>query len=258
MGCMKILLSNDDGINAPGLLALCEELAGVAELIVVSTNEEKSGYSHAITPERPLRVQPLQLDGRHAAHVVNGTPADCVKFGLQYLTGGTPPDIVISGINLGANTGLNVHYSGTVAAATEGSMCGVLSLAVSLRSRKPNFAEAARLTRELVPRLIERFGGVARTPAPLLNLNVPAKGPILGVKVVRQSYARFLDQFQERKDPRGRSYYWLNGDQTLRDPGEDHDDWGLDQGYATLTPLTLDMTDRTLLAEMQGWDPAGA
>jgi 5'-nucleotidase len=246
---MKILLSNDDGVNAPGLLALCEELASIAELLVVSTTEEKSGYSHAITLERPLRAQDFLLGGRYPAHVLNGTPADCVKFGLQILAG-SPPDMVISGINLGSNTGLNVHYSGTVAAAKEGAICGLLSLAVSLKGRKPEFEHAARLTRRLVPELASRFGG--RTPAPLFNLNVP-RGPVRGVRIVRHSFGRFVDQFHKREDPRGKTYYWLDGDESVRDPGEDHDDWGLEAGFATLTPLQLDLTDREALRQMQDW-----
>jgi 5'-nucleotidase len=251
---MKILISNDDGINAPGLLALCEELSTIAELTIVSTTEEKSGFSHAITLERPLRAEPFLVGGHFPAHVLNGTPSDCVKFGLQFLAEGRP-DMVISGINLGANTGLNVHYSGTVAAATEGAMFGVLSLAVSLRSRRPDFAAAARLTRQLVPYLHERLAAEPEAPAParLLNLNIPAKGPIRGVRVVRQSFTRFIDQFHQRQDPRGRQYYWLNGDESVQDPGVDHDEWGLKEGFATLTPLTLDLTDRTLLGQMQRW-----
>jgi 5'/3'-nucleotidase len=249
---MKILLSNDDGVNAPGLLALCEELSAIADLLVVSTTEEKSGYSHAITLERPLRAQEFLLGGRFPAHVLNGTPADCVKFGLQILAG-APPDMIISGINLGSNSGLNIHYSGTVAAAKEGAICGVLSLAVSLKGRKPEFEHAARLTRRLAPQLHARFGKIERPPAPLFNLNVP-RGPVRGIRLVRHSFGRFVDLFHKREDPRGKTYYWLNGDESIRDPGEDHDDWGLDQGYATLTPLRLDMTDREILQQMQDWN----
>lgn len=248
---MKILLSNDDGINAPGLIALCEELATVGEVLVVSTSEEKSGYSQAITLERPLRTQDFLLGGRFPAHVLNGTPADCVKWGLQILAD-SQPDMVISGINSGPNSGLNIHYSGTVAAAKEGAIAGILSLAVSLRSRKPQFAGAARLTKQLVPILLERFGSVRKPAGVLLNLNVPL-GEIKGVRMVRHSYGRFVDLFHKREDPRGRTYFWLDGDESVEDPAGDHDDSALRAGYATLTPLSLDVTDRQLLGEMQSW-----
>jgi 5'-nucleotidase len=251
---MNILLTNDDGIHAPGLRAFLEELKHLGKVIVVAPATEQSAAGHSITLTQPLIVQ--EVFDEHNERIgwgVEGRPADCVKLAVtQLLT--QPPDLVISGLNAGSNTGINVLYSGTVAAAIEAAFFGITSMAISLeykKSPKLEFPKAAALGREIVQQIL------ARKPkqGTLFNINIPAlnDGPPLGVKVVSQGTEPYEERFERRTDPRGRTYFWIASD-AARKPGLDESDVAaLAERYVTVTPLHFNLTDPARLAEMLSW-----
>jgi 5'-nucleotidase len=239
-GIMKILLTNDDGIYAPGIFALYEALKSEYEVVVVAPEAEMSAVGHAITLTMPLRVQEVRKNGSFFGYAVTGTPADCVKIAVQRLLE-PPPDIILSGINLGANVGVNVLYSGTVSAATEGAYLGVKSAAISLNTREnPDFRFAARFSKEIIRFMIEANMGKGTA----LNVNVPAVPPeeISGVCMTRQGTARFEESFERRNDPRGNTYYWLSGETPVEDNDPDTDSVALKENKITITPVHYDLT----------------
>jgi 5'-nucleotidase len=248
---MRILLTNDDGIYAPGLEALHDELLRLGSVDVVAPSVEQSGVSHSITYLEPLLVQDVFRDGKLFGQGVRGSPADCVKVALLQICN-TPPDLVVSGINAGANTGINVLYSGTVAGAIEGAFFGITSIAVSLASsEKPDYVRAARLAVQLIERLL---AGETR-PGGLWNMNLPESKPgwPIGVKTLPMGLERYGEAMERRIDPRGRPYYWtMNAPKSEHkiEPGSDVE--GAADGYITLTPLHFDLTDRRRLAETFG------
>jgi 5'-nucleotidase len=237
---MKVLLTNDDGIHAAGLKALYQELKGDFQVHVVAPNSEMSAVGHAITLTSPLRVQEVYKNGSFFGYGVKGTPADCIKIAVQELLEATP-DMILSGINLGANVGVNVLYSGTVSAATEGAFLGIPSVAISLDTRaNPDFRFAARFSREII-RFIRQNGLRERTA---LNVNIPALPPenIGGVSITRQGIARFREKFERRVDPRGNVYYWLSGETPLEEGNPDADARALTEKRITITPISYDLT----------------
>jgi 5'-nucleotidase len=261
---MEILLTNDDGIYAPGLWALHDSLARRHRVTVVAPDRERSAVSHGITLDRPLRAESVSPPGTGlkskiknpksgGGHAVNGTPADCVKLGILEILG-TPPDLVIAGINPGANVGISIHYSGTVSAAREGALYGVCSLAVSMSctdGRVRHYDDAARFVRSLAETAYHQglpFGT-------LLNVNIPDRPPseIVGVRVSRQGVALITEYFEKRVDPRNRAYHWLGGDiQTFDDDLEI--DWtALARDYITITPIKCDTTDYDTLGALSRW-----
>jgi 5'-nucleotidase len=249
---MRILVTNDDGIMAPGLLALRQALAGLGEVTVVAPMTPQSAVGHSITLTDPLRVHRIDLGGGVMGYGVDGRPADCVKLGVLELMP-ERPDLVASGVNLGANVGINVFYSGTVAAAVEGAYYGLPSVAVSVEDADTvDFAEAARIARRLIEQMLARRPA---TPA-LLNINVPdlSKGPPRGVRVVPQSMKGWREAWEKRSDPRGRSYYWLIGEEEREDAGRASDVASLADRYVTVTPLRFDLTDHARLEDVRGWD----
>jgi len=237
---MRILITNDDGIHALGLCALYDALAEDHEVHVVAPESERSAVGHAITLSDPLRVRPVKRQGVRFGWAVSGTPADCVKLALHELVP-HPLDLILSGINQGANVGINVLYSGTVSAATEGAILGVRSAAVSLDAcRDPDFCCAAAFAWDLVSWL-----GTAEIPAGVaINVNVPSLPAhrIRGVKVTRQGTARFAEQFEKRVDPRGNIYYWQAGETLVGPEARDVDCVALKEGYITVTPIHFDLT----------------
>jgi len=238
---MKILLTNDDGIYAPGLLALYEALRSDHEVHVVAPEAEMSAVGHAITLTSPLRVQAVRRNSAFFGYAVTGTPADCVKIAVQELLEKSPPDILLSGINLGANVGVNILYSGTVSAATEGAFLGVRSAAISLDTRKdPDFRFAAQFSREVIRFMLE--SGLKAGTA--LNVNVPsvAPGKIKGVCLARQGTARIEERFERRNDPRGNVYYWLAGEKPVENGNPYADSKALSENKITITPLHYDLT----------------
>lgn len=247
-----ILITNDDGIYAPGIKALKEALNGLGELIVVAPLAEKSAVGHAITLSDPLRVQEVERDDTFFGYAVNGTPADCVKLGVRCLCP-RQPDLVISGINLGPNTATNIIYSGTVSAAAEGSIMGIPAIAVSINSFIQNeFIAAGNIARSVSGQTLTR-GLPAGT---LLNINVPPLPPeqIKGVRVTRQGKGRYQEDFDKRTDPNRRTYYWLTGKKMLLDQGLDVDDSAVNEGYISVTPIHYELTNQKFLKELSRWN----
>lgn len=249
---MKILLTNDDGINAPGLFALYEEIRHLGEIVVVAPDSEKSAVGHAITLSDPLRVVEFQKNGSFFGYAVNGTPADCVKIAYWAILKEQKPDLVISGINLGSNTGINIIYSGTVSAATEGTMLGIPSFAISLATfTNPDFGPAARFARKFAPILFER-----KLPQGIsLNINFPPvpEAEIQGVAITRQSKALYREEFEKRIDPHQKNYYWLTGAKVNIEPDLDIDDRAILNNQISITPIHYDLTEYKLLPELKRW-----
>ena len=251
---MRILLTNDDGVYAPGLRALRKELQKLGEVTVVAPAGEQSAVGHSITLLTPLLVQEvLDEQQRPMGWAVEGRPADCVKLALMELLP-ERPDLLVSGCNAGSNAGINVLYSGTVAAAIEGAFFGCTSVAVSLEYTKPkplDFPRAAGLAVRVIRQIFDR-----RPPAgSLFNINIPSleKGPIRGVRVVPQNVAPYLETFDRRVDPRGRVYFWSRPDFRCPEPHPDSDVIALEESYITVTPLQFNLTQQALLEQMQTW-----
>lgn len=245
---MKILLTNDDGIYAPGLAALYQELKTDFDISVVAPESEMSAVGHSITLSSPLRVRTVQKNGYFFGYGVSGTPADCVKIAVQELLK-SPPDIILSGINLGANVGVNVLYSGTVSAATEGAFLGIKSAAISLDTRKdPDFTFAASFAREIIKYIIKNI----HEPSIALNVNVPAVSVdrVKGVIVTRQGMGRFRESFERRVDPRGNVYYWLVGEGQVKEKLSGNDINALKNNMITITPISYDLTSREGLEKL--------
>ena len=246
------MLTNDDGIASPGLLALYEALRADHELAVVAPATEMSAVGHAITISDPLRVLDYHRDGTFFGYAVKGTPADCVKIGYWGILK-RKPDVVISGINMGPNTGINTIYSGTVSAATEGTLLGVPSFAISLNAfHDCNFKYAAgfalRMTRQLLENGLPQ--GVS------LNVNIPAvpEKEIRGVAVTRQGLALYREEFDKRTDPHGRTYYWLTGQKLNKETSIAFDDGAMDRNMVTITPIHYDLTKYEFLDQLKTWD----
>jgi 5'-nucleotidase len=247
---VRILLSNDDGVLASGLNALREALEGTGEVFVVAPEQEQSGASRSLTLNRPLRVRCIG----ERVYSVDGTPGDCVLLAVR----GIPdmvqvlPDLIVSGINHGANLGDDVNYSGTVAAAAEGSLMGITSVAISLSSWEPaHFATAGRVARIIVDQLVER-------PVPagtLLNVNVPDVPfeALRGTRVTHLGRRVYPDVIVAELDPRGKPCYWIGGDKPTWLPGEGTDFEAVEAGFVSVTPLNLDLTHHDLLEQVRGW-----
>lgn len=250
---MRILLTNDDGIYAPGLRALRLELLKLGEVFVVAPATEQSAVGHSVTLTTPLVVQEVQDDRQQLlGWAVEGRPADCVKLAIRELLP-QPPDLVVSGLNAGSNAGINVLYSGTVAAAIEGAFFRRISIACSLeytKLRPLDFARGADLAR----RVIEQVLATRPADGSLYNINVPSpeRGPVRGVRVVPQNIAAYVETYDRRTDPRGRVYFWSNPEFHCPDPHPDTDVTALAEGYVTVTPLQFNLTDAALLAQMNG------
>ncbi len=251
---MHFVLSNDDGINAPGLHALALRLRQEGRVSVVAPDRERSATSHAITVHHPLRVHPVPFSEGIAAYAVDGTPADCVRLALEVLvTDEDPCHMVISGINDGVNLGTDVIYSGTVSAAMEAVVMGVPALAVSLAEGSPPrpWETAADIAAHFALQMASR-GLAAGT---LLNINIPATpARILGAKITRLSTRRYMDGIHRRTDPRGRIYYWRAGTPVDSDGQRGTDTQALASGYVSVTPVHYDLTHYDSLEELQRWE----
>lgn len=246
---MKILVTNDDGIYAKGIEVLAECLRGIAEVTVVAPDHERSAAGHAITLWDPLRVTKVDRNKAFFGYAVDGTPADCVKIAVRRLMR-KKPDLVVSGINLGPNTGTNVIYSGTVSAALEGAVLGIPSMAVSLMTfRRPRFAVAAQVARSICLQL----PSLRLPPQVVLNVNVPnrPKAQIKGIRATRQSRSRWSETFDRRVDPRGAAYYWLKGKRREVEPDPASDEQATQQGYVSVTPISIDLTSYSHLETLQ-------
>jgi 5'-nucleotidase len=251
---MLILVTNDDGADSPGLHALVAEMKKLGRVFAVAPAQVKSAVSHSITLHRPLRVREMRHGGLDV-HVVDGTPADCVKLALHRLLG-RRPDMVVSGINMGLNTGQNVLYSGTVAGALEAGMHGVTSCAVSLEmTERTDVPTAARLARPIIQRLIEKYPSTSTT----FNINIPAlpADRVRGVVVCGHDTNAHRDRYRAGRDPRGQPYYWLEPLRVRPNgrAGKMSDAVAVSRGYISLSPLKRDLTQREALDGLSGLFP---
>jgi 5'/3'-nucleotidase len=246
---VRILLSNDDGVHAPGLKALAAAFPG-DEVWVVAPDREQSATSHSISLHRPLRL--IEMAPRWYA--VDGTPTDAVYMGMNLVLRGRRPDVVLSGVNHGPNLGTDVLYSGTVAAAMEGALLGCHAIAVSLASPPPHaFEHATAFAAALARRLVAH-----PPPAPaLLNVNVPA-GPVRGYRFARLGRRTYGNEVVEKRDPRGRPYYWIGGEGgAVNEDIPQSDCNSVQDGLVSITPLHLDWTHDALLSQMGSWTVEG-
>ena len=249
---MQILLTNDDGIYAPGLAALEKELGRLGDVTVVAPATEQSGVGHSITYLSPLICQEVYDGDRRRGWAVDGSPADCVKLGVfEYCQ--ERPRLVVSGINGGLNAGINVMYSGTVAAAIEGAFFGITSVAVSLEyDEHANFKKAAAIAGRLIERILQN----STEESELYNLNIPtvAVKRDAEVRVVPMGLSRYGEHFIRRQDPVGRTYFWATSDPPPEKTDKETDLSALDNGHITLTPLDYNLTNLALMSKMREWD----
>lgn len=246
---MNILVTNDDGIRAPGIRALARSMARIGEVFVVAPDREQSAVSHALTLHHPLRAARLG-ENRHA---VDGTPTDCVNLGIHALMPARP-DLVVSGINRGANLGEDVTYSGTVSAAMEATLMRVPALAFSLACTgdDAHWDDAA----EIALRVVRLTLSTGFPPDTLLNVNIPdlPLGEVAGVRVTTQGKRRYDGTIIDKIDPRGRTYYWIGSDNLRFMDIAGSDYWAVSRGFVSITPLHLDLTNHRILSALAGWN----
>ncbi len=251
---MRILVTNDDGIHAPGILALAKKMSELGMVKIMAPLEEKSAIGHGITIREPICVETINLAGIGQAWGVKGTPADCVKLGLtEILTEGC--DLVVSGINNGPNLGTDVLYSGTVSAAMEGAIFGIPAIAVSLAAwNHDDYSVAAEIAFKLIGYLKENRLTIPKRS--VLNINVPAvsREEIKGIRVTVLGKRDYNDRFEKRFDPRGNPYYWAVGDiLPFRKDDLIYDIFAVEKNYVSLTPLHYDLTNYQLYTEIRDW-----
>jgi 5'-nucleotidase len=246
-----ILLTNDDGLYAAGLKTLLEVMEEFGKVVLVSTTESMSGMSQALTVKTPLRVKILEETDKHRIYACNGTPTDSVKLAINQLLERNP-DWVVSGINHGANASVSVLYSGTMAAAIEGCLYGINSVGFSLNNFSPtaDFSVCPKYIRIVMSKL-------AMSPLPkgiCLNVNIPAanKNDIKGIRICRQSKGNWKEEFEKRKDPMGKTYYWLTGIFLNHEPdATDTDEWALANNFVSVVPVTVDMTAHSYIDQLK-------
>lgn len=246
-----ILVTNDDGIHAPGIRNLVEAVKDLGKVVVVAPDKPQSGMGHAITIGSPLRLSHVKLIDGVEAWSCSGTPVDCVKLAVDKVLH-RKPDLCVSGINHGANHSINVIYSGTMSAAIEASIESIPSVGFSLLdySVEADFTGARKYARIIVEQLMK---GKKLDKHLCLNVNFPAvaESMILGIRVCRQAYAKYEEDFHERKDPHGRKYYWLTGDFVNFDEGRDTDVWALENNYVSVVPVQFDLTNYELKSKLE-------
>jgi len=248
-----ILISNDDGIESKGIRTLTKEIRKFAEVIVVAPNTQQSAVGHAVTMSNPIRATRNLIDRNFYGYAVEGTPADSVKLAVMVLFKEKKIDLLISGINQGANTAINVIYSGTVSAATEGTILGIPSIAVSLTSYiHDDFSVAAKFTSKIAKIILKK--GLPK--GTLLNINIPAvkKEKIKGVVATKQGKSYWADDYVLRLDPSKRKYYWLTGGMKKLDKTIEFDQKAVDENYISVTPIHYDLTDYQAYEEIKKWN----
>jgi len=246
-----ILVTNDDGIYAPGITFLAKIASKFGTVVVVAPDKPQSGMGHAITINSTIRIQKTNHHHAHMEYACSGTPVDCVKMAVNHLLK-KRPDLVLSGINHGSNSSINVIYSGTMSAAIEGALEGSPSIGFSLcdYSIEADFTQAEKY----ISRIIEETLHHRMPKGVCLNVNIPKLGAheIKGIKVVRQARANWVERFEERKDPYGREYYWLTGEFTNFEPESlDTDEWALTEGYVSVVPVQADLTAHSILTTLK-------
>ena len=245
-----ILVVNDDGITAPGIKVLLEEMQHLGHVTVVAPESPQSGMGHAITIGKPLRVDPVNIYPDVEMYRCSGTPVDCVKLAVNKIFKGRKPDLCVSGINHGLNNSINVLYSGTMSAAVEGAIEAIPSIGFSYDDHtfEADFEACRPFVRKIAAQVLKN--GIQL--GTLLNVNFP-QGKIKGVKICRQADAKWAEEFDERIDPYDRPYYWLTGKFVLNDRGEDTDVWALNNGFASLVPVQFDMTAHHAIPQLNAW-----
>lgn len=252
---MRILLCNDDGIQAPGIHALYEAVKDLGEVHVVAPDGERSAISHGITLTKPLHTRSWPPGGSPFGTAVSGTPADCVKLAVSLLLQ-PPPQLILSGVNLGPNAGISVLYSGTVSAATEGVIMGIPAIALSLDTfTDPRWETAARVSRHLVEQIVT--GRLRIAPDIFWNVNIPNRPyeQLAGLRITRMGASRFVEKYEQRFDPWGNPYYWMTGE--LYEVGDMNgtDLEALRQGYVSLSPIGLDHTEHAAIESLAANPP---
>jgi len=248
---LHILVCNDDGIDAQGIYALTRELRKIATVSVVAPDRQQSAVGHALTMNYPLRAVPFRKDGEFFGYAVEGTPADAVKLGVRTLVK-EKIDLLVSGINHGANTAINIMYSGTVSAATEGMVLGIPSIAVSVTSHgEVDFSFAAKFAARLALLVVKK----GLPEGTLLNVNVPAvrESDIRGVRITRQGKSTWDDTFDVRRDPANREYFWLTAKMRITDTDPETDQVAIRDRYISITPIRYELTDTAMVEELKGW-----
>jgi len=245
-----ILITNDDGVTAPGIMNLVEAVKDLGKIIVVAPDKPQSGMGHAITIGQPLRLHKVNTFGDIEAYSCTGTPVDCVKLAVDKVLH-RKPDLCLSGINHGANHSINVIYSGTMSAAVEAAIESIPSAGFSLLdySIDADFTGARKYVRIVVEKMLS----TKLDKHTVLNVNIPPLSVELlkGFKLCRQAYAKYVEDFMERKDPTGRMYYWLTGEFVNFDKGKDTDVWALAHGYVSVVPVQFDMTHYSLKDQLE-------
>lgn len=245
-----ILITNDDDITSPGIRALVEAVKDLGKVVVVAPDSPQSGMGHAITIGSPLRMNKMNIFGDVEAWQTTGTPVDCVKLAVDKILH-RKPDICLSGINHGANHSINVIYSGTMSAAMEASIEGIPSIGFSLLDYRyeADMSAAKMVVRKIVSKVLQK----KLDKHLLLNVNIPSVPPdeIKGIKICRQAYAKYEEDFDERLDPHGKKYYWLTGEFKNFDKGKDTDVWALQRNYVSVVPVQFDLTNYILKKELE-------
>jgi 5'-nucleotidase len=248
----KILVSNDDGIYSEGIIALREAMMEIGEVYVYAPHKQQSAVGHAITTHLPLRVNPYYMNGEFFGYAVTGTPADCVKLAVTTHMK-EKPDLIVSGINHGSNAAINVIYSGTVSAATEGTILGIPSIAFSLTTYVDFDFTYSKKVAKIIARAVLNNG---LPPGVLLNVNIPPvpEDKIKGIKVTKQGKSRWNDYFERRVDPQQREYYWLTGTMNSVEDDEDSDIRAIQENYVSVTPIQFDLTAYDFLEKLKQWE----
>jgi len=245
-----ILITNDDGIMAPGILNLVAAVKDLGKVVVVAPDKPQSGMGHAITIGHPLRLQPVTIFEDVEAWQCSGTPVDCVKLAVDKVLR-RKPDICLSGINHGANHSINVIYSGTMSAAVEAAIESIPSAGFSLldHSVEADFTGARKYARLVVQQMLKS----KLDKHTVLNVNIPAVDAelIRGVRICKQAYAKYEEDFVERSDPNGKKYFWLTGEFVNFDKGRDSDVWALEHNYVSVVPVQFDLTNYTLKTKLE-------
>lgn len=247
-----ILISNDDGIQASGILALAKIAAEFGTVTVVAPDSPQSAMGHAISLGKPLRIYEARLLDGTPGYAINGTPGDCIKIATGVIMK-QMPDLVLSGINHGSNTSVSAIYSGTLSAAREGAIQGLPSIAFSMinHSTTSDMGPSAQVARTVIEHALRN----RLAPGQLLSVNIPDLpfDQIKGIKITRQAMGRWVEEFDERLDPYGRKYYWLTGRFQLNDEGEETDEAAIASGYVSVTPMSHDLTEHHRMQEYKGW-----
>jgi 5'-nucleotidase len=248
-----ILVTNDDGITVPGIAALTDAMKELGEVVVVAPDSPQSGMGHAVTIAQPLRLDPVKIFKGISCWQTSGTPADCVKLAVDKVLH-RRPDLVVSGINHGSNSSINVIYSGTMSAAVEAAIEGIPAIGFSLcnYSHQADMSAARDVAYDIAARILN-----TRLPeGTLLNVNIPdlPKKKLKGYRICRQARAKWDENFDERIDPHGRKYYWMIGNFVNYDSGEDTDEWALANGYVSVVPVQFDLTAHHAIRLIKDWE----